>query len=570
MVSPRPTAPLPAAANLDDPLYYLRNLETVVGWVLDHHSDLLVPAERRRLSACLALPTAARALLTRLIMRTGELFRADKLRYPELGVPEAEALATLVAEGWLDDEPILAAPELFRLCTLGELRPAFAGWLAEQGLTPTLAKGPLLEAVSAGFADPRPLSQWLDRPEIRVVRLAHMALFDRVRLMFFGNLRQSWSDFVLVELGHQRYETVPLTPDGRAFQHRSEVDLYLAMHECREQLDQGLPAADVWRQVPPATDNPWLTRRRDRLLLELGRQVERQGDRPLALAALTESGHREAGLKRLRLLERMRRHAEAWDLARRWYARDDLTDAEAQGLARILKRLAARQGEPAPALAEPPAIQAFELDLPNPAPQSVEWAVAQHLWRDDAPVHYVENTLFTALFGLLCWPAIYAPVPGAFFHPFHVGPADLNDEGFVGRRRDRFEDCLAALDDGTYEDRIRAIYAAKQGVSNPFVVWPVITPDRLDLALHCLPADHLKPLFRRLMANVREHRSGFPDLIRFFPDRPSDEIRYELIEVKGPGDRLQDHQVRWLEFFARQGMPARVCYVRWQGEAPAP
>ena len=37
-----------------------------------------------------------------------------------------------------------------------------------------------------------------------------------------------------------------------------------------------------------------------------------------------------------------------------------------------------------------------------------------------------------------------------------------------------------------------------------------------------------------------------------------------MIEVKGPGDRLQDHQIRWLEFFAVEGIPASVCFVRWQ------
>jgi hypothetical protein len=41
-----------------------------------------------------------------------------------------------------------------------------------------------------------------------------------------------------------------------------------------------------------------------------------------------------------------------------------------------------------------------------------------------------------------------------------------------------------------------------------------------------------------------------------------------MIEVKGPGDRLQDHQIRWLQFFASKGIAASVCYLRWQtGEA---
>ena len=45
------------------------------------------------------------------------------------------------------------------------------------------------------------------------------------------------------------------------------------------------------------------------------------------------------------------------------------------------------------------------------------------------------------------------------------------------------------------------------------------------------------------------------------------EGRYRMIEVKGPGDRLQDNQKRWLAFCAEHGMPVEVCYVRWQGDA---
>lgn len=36
-----------------------------------------------------------------------------------------------------------------------------------------------------------------------------------------------------------------------------------------------------------------------------------------------------------------------------------------------------------------------------------------------------------------------------------------------------------------------------------------------------------------------------------------------MIEVKGPGDRLQDNQKRWLAFFAEQDIPVCVCYVSW-------
>jgi hypothetical protein len=34
-----------------------------------------------------------------------------------------------------------------------------------------------------------------------------------------------------------------------------------------------------------------------------------------------------------------------------------------------------------------------------------------------------------------------------------------------------------------------------------------------------------------------------------------------MVEVKGPGDRLQDNQLRWLEFCRQHGLPVAVCHV---------
>jgi hypothetical protein len=62
------------------------------------------------------------------------------------------------------------------------------------------------------------------------------------------------------------------------------------------------------------------------------------------------------------------------------------------------------------------------------------------------------------------------------------------------------------------------------------------------------------------LADLRNNRSGLPDLIQFSPASNS----YRMIEVKGPGDRLQDNQIRWLDYFSRHQMPALVCYVQYQ------
>ena len=549
-----------STADLDDPLYYLKNFETVVSWVAEHHGDLLLEEERKRLDDIRCLSVAARALLVRLVMRRGECFRVDRLNYPELGVPETEVTEELVDAGWLDQDPELTLQEVFHLFTLPELRAFLADSLRQAGVSPRRSKTRLLAALEQQFPVALPSAAW-DLPAM-VVRLQYMALFDRVRLMFFGNLRQGWQDFVLVELGYHRYEQVPFTADSRAFNQRRHVDTYLLMHQCRERLDAGEAPESVWLDLPGhRDDNAWLESRRGRLLFELGRGAERRGNPDLALSAFAASRHREARLKTIRLLERMKDFDEAWNRANEaWQSPRD--EAEERGMERLLKRLGKRLGQkPQPLTAPSPPIREWHLQLPDGDNAPVEVAVMQHLSSDQAPAYYVENTLLSGLFGLLCWPAICAPLPGAFFHPFHNGPADLYREDFVERRRDLFEQCLGSLRDGDYASRIRQTWREKQGINCPFVVWPALHESLLEQALQRLPAEHLELVFRRFLADLRHHRSGLPDLIRFHHQAPG----YEMIEVKGPGDRLQDHQRRWLEFFSAHDIPVSVCHVQWSG-----
>ncbi|HEY6132230.1 MAG TPA: VRR-NUC domain-containing protein, partial [Halioglobus sp.] len=176
--------------------------------------------------------------------------------------------------------------------------------------------------------------------------------------------------------------------------------------------------------------------------------------------------------------------------------------------------------------------------------------------------YYVENTLINSLFGLLCWEAIFTPLPGAFFHPFQHGPADLLSPDFRSVRADFLDRQLAQLDTGDYLSTIRGNYHTKHGLQSPFVYWSSLDEVLLEQALACLPPAHLRNLFERLLNNFSSNRAGLPDLIQFWPH----EHRYRMIEVKGPGDRLQDNQIRWLEYCTRHDIPVTVCYVQWQDE----
>lgn len=538
-------------AQLDDPLYYLHNFQTVLDWVGQRHAPLLAEPERVFLAVFPTLPLPARALLVRMVMRKGALFRAAKLDYAEIG-PVATAMQPLLALGWVDDRPPLALPALFELFTKAEITAGFAAHIPRRGL----GKPQLLETLLPLFPEPRETQAWFGPAIDTVYALNVQPLCDRLRLLFFGNLRQDWSEFVLSELGIFRYETVALEAGSAAFRHRGDVDDYLRLHQCRERFEQAEPVAELLRELP-ATDNPWLATRRAKLLFEIARHCERGGELAQAQQLYAQLDHPGARVRRIRVLELAGEFDAALALAQQ-AEREPESAAETQQLQRMLPRLRRHAGLPPSPRPRSAPIESIELEL-TLCDDGVEFAALAHFTAPASPVYYVENTLFNALFGLLCWDAVFAPLPGAFFHPFQQGPADLHDPDFHRRRAPLFEACLAQLDSGEYRATIRRRFTDKCGVLSPFVHWGALDETLLEHALACVSAAHLKTWCEWLLQDIRTNRAGLPDLIQFWPA----EGRYRMIEVKGPGDRLQDNQRRWLDHCAAHGLPVAVCQVRW-------
>jgi len=547
------------AHSVDDPLYYLHNFRQVLLWVEQRYADLLDTQELAFIHAFAALDAPAQALLVRMVMRKGELFRSDRLEYAEIGDTQS-ALQPLLALGWVREPEQLSLEQLFALLRKDELASCFAGQLSR----PRAAKSELLEQLQALALAPRPLSEWFAQAPVGIVQWCLQPLCDRMRLLFFGNLYQDWSDFVLADLGLLRFEQVPFSPGSRALQQRSDVDLAMALHACVERQVLGDEPASIlealagWR-----SDNPWLARRHSRLLFALGQQCERLADWDQALAVYAQSSHAQARIRQVRVLERSERWPQAHELALQ-LAQAPANALETQAVQRMLPRLVRKLGGPAQPRRRATPAPVIELDLPREhAALGVEEAVRQHLAQAGGQLHYVENTLLNSLFGLLCWDAIFAPVPGAFFNPFQAAPQDLHDCEFQQRRAALFDACLGRLDDGTHRQAILDCYAAKQGLQSPFVFWPMLDEGLLTQALACLPAVHLKQCFLRLLQDIRNNRTGMPDLIQFWPEQGC----YRMVEVKGPGDRLQDNQLRWLAFCAEHGLPVAVCHVRWNEAA---
>jgi hypothetical protein len=541
--------------SLDNPFYYLDNFQRVLDWIAERYGDLLTEDEHAFIARFPALPRPARALFVRMVMRKGTLFRASKLNYAEIGSPLAAADA-LHECGWVHTDPAMTIDELFELLSKPEIGAVFGLSTVQK----SARKADQLAALRGQFSDARAFSAWFQGATDKALGITIKPLCDRLRLIFFGNLRQDWSEFVLAELGLYKYEQVAISHAARGFRSRRDIDNYLALHQCKQRFHASATPADVLAALPAhALDNDWLDGRRERLLYQIGQQYEQQRDWPNAYQTYARCRFPGARARAVRVLEKDHKYGAANALLKQAQSAPE-SEAERQQLLRIAPRLARQLGHVPPARRRPAPVTRLKLQLPPPpTPRPVEYVVRDHLASDDAPAFYVENALINALFGLLCWSAIFQPIPGAFFHPFHRGPADLYSADFVPRRAAAFAACLAELDDERYRATIGANAAAKWGVQSPFLDWDFLTPALLALALDCIPAAHIKLWCEHILADVKANRTGFPDLIQFWPA----EHRYNMVEVKGPGDRLQDNQLRWIDFCAAQHMPVSVCYLQW-------
>lgn len=534
-------------------LYYLRNFRSALQWIGDRYSDLLAPEESDFVESFQRLPWQSQALLVRLLMRKGPVFRSSRISYADIGDIKYAA-RFLIELGWIDSRPLLTLEALLELVTVAEAKALFPD------LPRNCTKAQLRQMAVTSLAEPRTFEEWRCDVSESVCLLSITPICTRLRLIFFGNFSQDWSEYVLADLGIFKYETVPLSSESRAFGCRIDIEVFFSLYECQRLLDHADPDLDaVLAQMPSRIELDWLEARRAELMFNIARSYERTGKPESALRLYLECKYPGARMRAIRTLENLNRFPEALQLAEVAH-RAPGSEAESQWLPRVMRRLARRNKSPPPAAAALSSPPRLDLILPQLSiGKSVEMAVSNSLATEDAPVYYVENTLIKALFGLHFWEAIFAPVSGAFFHPFHTGPVDLYSRDFSKRRADLLAEGFERLENADYPRLIKGTFRAKQGIQSPFVSWRHLSLGLLDMALECIPALHLRHYFARMLSNLQENRNGLPDLVQFWPR----EKRYQMIEVKGPGDRLQDNQRRWAQFCLEHEMPIVVCHVRW-------
>lgn len=546
------------------PDYYLGNFRFLLDWVWARYEDLLNEDEREFVQRFYRLGRDAQCLLVRLSGRKGPLFRRDKLEYQEITDLDAAA-DELIHAGLLHCDIAISLDDFTNALTKIELLALFSEPL---GGMKQARKEMLVQQLATSFTENQSWNQWTAGRLGNAFYLDNQAVINNLLLLFFGNAYQNLTEFVLQDLGLYRYENYSVDHQHRLFKHRAELEQYWHLLQLRDQLEECWQTDDpvsalicLAEQLPPSAASEKLQRRRAKLANQLAYELERAGEFTFAARIYEQSHLSPARERRIRLLEKQGDYEAAWELLCELLAAP-LDEQELQVAQRIAPRLAkklARESikKPVSNILE----QQIELaPLTDDAGHAlrVEEVVRLSIDGEQTPCVYAENALLSGLFGLWLWPEMFRGIDGAFANPFQMAPLDIHQENFV-RNRPGIADLWALIDNDNHRTHITDIWKEKFGTANYFVNWSFLSRDLLDIALRCIPSAHLKIIFERLLFDIRSNRSGLPDLIQFFPE----EKRYRMIEVKGPGDRIQDNQRRWLDYFAQHQIPAEVWYVRW-------
>jgi len=543
--------------------YYLDNVITLFDHVEFLYADILDQQHLDFLRSFAALSSDAQKLYIRLLNRNHHLFRLSKLNYPEIDSIE-DAMELLNTSGFLQVDPETGREEILALFSKAELIALHPDQPELRKLKRSALDTAILEQDEDVFFNSLAKSDCL-------LQVEQKDSYRLCQMLFFGNLNQSMTDFVLRDLGLYQYENYSIDLENRPYTNTLDIEQHWLLHHL-ESLLVVTEASDIealqtcFDAVPTDTspDSP-LFRKGEHIRYDIARQVERSEHLPLALKLYRRCALPPGRERITRILHKQDKIEEAIDLCQNII---DAPDSEeelqfAMAFGRRLVRQYKIQNRPefeSPDPAHKPGL--FDLELTRQ--DSVEQAVVDYYLAQNNKnqCYYVENSLFSGVLGLLTWDAVFAPVPGAFYNPFQHRPADFYAQDFQTKRAALFTRIWSQIT--STEDiwlQASSCWQHKSGRMNPLVNWQALDLEILDLALQRIPFEHWTKIFDRILLDLRNNRAGFPDLV-LFPAAGN----YQLIEVKGPGDSLQKNQHRWMQYFALHDIPHAIARVQWTDE----
>ncbi|ABU73992.1 VRR-NUC domain-containing protein [Vibrio campbellii] len=527
------------------PDYYLDNFFKLTQHATEWYSNLLSQDEHQWLSAFETLNKPAQCLLVRLYSRKGCWFRSDKLNYQEIENIQS-ALGELAVHDFVSLSPDLTIQELAtNLLTKPEIVTLY----------PEHPKSLKKEALVACLSEER--FELFEALNFTVIKLNSEHMIDVLLALFFANTHQDLSQFVLDDLGLHQFEQYQLSKTRRFFERREQIDRLIELRQLSNlywQCDRKQKASlDILIEaMPERVEHRYVDRKREHMINDIARDYERINELEIAIALFETTTLAPSRERRARIYDKLEQNELFSDIVTIMLTHPiDVSEFEvAQKLEQRVKR---KLGFKVPRASKPKCNEYhIELDLSQ---QRVELATKAHFESLGWTVFYSENTLLNSLLGLTLWDAIFAPIEGAFINVYQHRPLDLYHADFADKRKQLIDNALEQVKQGNTQVLLDT-YLDKVGISNPFVSWAYVNEELISLALEHIPNDLLVELFNVQLSDLKLYRNGMPDLIAF------KDGKFEWIEVKGPGDKLQDNQWRWIKEFNRLNVPFSVCYVK--------
>ncbi|KAK0482662.1 VRR-NUC domain-containing protein [Armillaria novae-zelandiae] len=169
-----------------------------------------------------------------------------------------------------------------------------------------------------------------------------------------------------------------------------------------------------------------------------------------------------------------------------------------------------------------------------------------------------ETRILTTIFGLLFWDIIFADIPGAFETKFQTAPLDIAEDSFYYARKELIQVRLREIEDG----RATEILERHDRTYRPSKTWCVgvkweYPKDDLLEIVQCFKGESLATICHLFCEDYGGRSSGAPDLIVWKPE----DRECKFVEVKGPGDRLQENQKLWCDALQRAEVEVQLCHV---------
>lgn len=538
------------------PDYYLLNFKTLVEFVTRQYADLITDSEWDFIRRFQSLSGDAAKLFVRLCLRRKVCYFSDQLVYQEIFSIE-KAIAELKENNFILINPTMEGLELLNALTKEELKELFV----ERNIKFSLKKELILENILALYTI-NEIHDIVYKKKTLVFKNKEGEV-EALLHFFFGNRYQDLTEFILQDLGMVTYEKYLIDKNSRLFSNRTDFDHSLLLSQLSEESYLAVEAEDLAAvmgippQIPVISDNRKLKSQKGKILNRCAAFLEKNKLLDEALALYQQTDRIPSRERQARIFNTLSRQEEAINTCE-LILKDYFSEDEKEFAENFLNKLKTKKNK----IKNEAPITKEILKLEFVEEKSVEEMAQNYLEKGSQRVFYVENALMNSLFGLWFWEVIFQPVQGAFCHPFQLGPLDLFTEDFYQTRKDNIHKRLIALNgnDKEIKRQFLSTYLAKERIANYFVFWDVLTNELMEFALECIPMKHLSLIFERMLWGLKDNCSGFPDLIAFSIESKS----YEMIEIKGPGDKLQKNQTRWFQYFKQHEIPCKLIHIEYK------